>query len=162
MRNYLIVVLFPISSFVYSQNQVYNSSDILKLQENYIASIDRIEITKNKIESTPKSKPKKAELISINNHLTEITYQYCKGIMGLNKNTKISINEKKTLENEYRITIEKVMDDFSSAIKILLSGNPELNNQGQIVYLSDIQKNMIKNNLQLIAYNKTVFNTIKK
>lgn len=54
------------------------------------------------------------------------------------------------------------MNDFSSAIKILLSGDPEVNNEGQIIYLSDIQKNMIKNNLLLIAYNKTVSNNIKK
>ena len=71
MKKYLIFILLSISSFVYSQSEVYNSSDILKMQENYIASIDRID-------------------------------------------------------------------------------------------LSDIQKNMIKNNLLLIAYNETVSNNIKK
>ena len=118
MKKYLIFILLSISSFVYSQSEVYNSSDILKMQENYIASIDRIEITKNRIENSSAVKPKKAEIISINNHLTEITF--------------------------------------------LLSGDPEVNNEGQIIYLSDIQKNMIKNNLLLIAYNETVSNNIKK
>lgn len=162
MKKYLIFILLSISSFVYSQSEVYNSSDILKMQENYIASIDRIEITKNRIENSSAVKPKKAEIISINNHLTEITYQYCKGIRALKQNNKITVNDKKNPENEYKRTIQKVMNDFSSAIKILLSGDPEVNNEGQIIYLSDIQKNMIKNNLLLIAYNETVSNNIKK
>ena len=49
----------------------------------------RIEITKNRIENSSTVKPKKAEIISINNHLTEITYQYCKGIRALKQNNKI-------------------------------------------------------------------------
>lgn len=92
----------------------------------------------------------------------------CKNIANLlkpqnmKKYNKITVNDKKNLENEYKRTIQKVMNDFSSAIKILLSGDPEVNNEGQIIYLSDIQKNMIKNNLLLIAYNETVSNNIKK
>lgn len=107
MKKYLIFILLSISSFVYSQSEVYNSSDILKMQENYIASIDRIEITKNRIENSSAVKPKKAEIISINNHLTEITYQYCKGIRALKQNNKITVNDKKNLENEYKRTIQK-------------------------------------------------------
>ena len=124
MKKYLIFILLSISSFVYSQSEVYNSSDILKMQENYIASIDRIEIKYNEKFVTLRNDvihkgyiPKTEQAIDFGEYVLDLIYKIIKNL----HSTMPNFFEECTFA-VYDINASKI----PKKVKLVYSGGPTL------------------------------------